>query len=292
LFGLKPSYVDFNQQREAFMEDQLTGAVDQVQEVAVNYGLEVLGGIIILIVGWVVAKWAGSLVKKQGTKREWDETLLNFFSRAVTVLIMVFTVVAVLNQFGVETASIIGVLAAASLAVGLALQGTLSNFASGIMLLLFRPFQVGDFVEIGGQTGTVADLGIFATELTPLSGEYTYIPNGKIWGEVITNFTRNSTRRMKLDVGIAYDDDHELAREVMLRVARDTGKVLEDPEPFVAMTSHGDSAIVMSLYCWTNTPDYYPTIRQLTEEFKEAFDQEGLNFPFPQRDVHLFQESA
>lgn len=270
----------------------MEGVIEDLRVFAVEYGLNVIGGIVLLIVGWVVAGWSAKFVKNWGRKSRLDDTLANFFARAVKVLIIIFVVIAVLNQFGVETASIIGVLAAASLAIGLALQGTLSNFAAGIMLLLFRPFNVGDFVEIAGETGTVEDLGIFATQLKPVSGEFTYVPNGKIWGEIITNFSRNSTRRIALDVGIAYDDDHRKAREVILRVVEETGRANAEPAPFVGMTAHGDSAIVMTLYCWTATPDYFPLQRELKEKIKEAFDAEGLNFPFPQRDVHVFQQSA
>lgn len=253
---------------------------------ALSLLMSVLGGIAILIIGWIVSKWAGSMVKKLGRSNEWDETLVNFFARMTSVLIIVFTVLAVLGQFGVETASIIGVLAAASLAVGMALQGTLSNFAAGIMLLVFRPFQVGEFVEIAGESGTIEDLGLFATEMTPVSGEYTVIPNGKIWGAIITNYSRNSTRRITLDIGIDYGDDHKQAREVALKIARANSKVHEDPAPVVNMTSLGDSAVVMTLVCWVDTPDYRSTAWELTESVKESYDEEGLNFPYPQRDVH------
>lgn len=270
----------------------MEGVIEDLKAFAVEYGMDVIGGILILVIGWIIAIWAKKLVHKWGDGSKIDDTLVNFMARAVRIAILIFVVIAVLSKFGIETASIIGVLAAASLAIGLALQGTLSNFAAGIMLLIFRPFQIGDYVEIAGETGTVVDLGIFATEMKPPSGEFTLIPNAKIWGEVITNYSRNSIRRMRLDIGIDYADDHKKAREVALRVARATGNVLEDPEPHVEMTAHGDSAIVMTLFAWTETASYWPTVWETTESIKEAFDAEGLSFPFPQRDVHVFKESA
>lgn len=263
-------------------------------EFGVEYGIRVLGALAILVVGWIVAAWAGSAIRKWSSRSEHvDSTLGAFLSRLARVAIIIFTMLAVLAKFGVETTSIVGVLAAASLAVGMAMQGTLSNFAAGIMLLVFRPFSVDDFVNVAGESGTVVELGIFATELKPLSGEFTLIPNSKIWGETITNFSRNSVRRIALPIGIAYDDDHEQARTLLLEIAKNHPMVLNDPAaPAVVMSELGDSAVVMKLLCWVKTPDFVPATGELRELTKERFDAEGLNFPFPQRDVHMFNESA
>lgn len=267
--------------------DQIMG---QLQTFAVEYGMKVLGAILILIVGWMVAGFVARGVRK-GLERSGkiDGVIVKFAATTARTLVLIFTLIAVLSKFGVETASIVGVFAAASLAIGLALQGTLSNFAAGIMILLFRPFGDGDTVELNGIIGGIQNVGIFATELKPASGEFVLIPNSQIWGSTIKNFTRNGTRRITWEIGIGYGDDHRKASELMLQLCAADDRILKDPEPYTAMRSLGDNAVVVTLYCFTSAGDWWATQNDLLQGIKETFDKEGVSFPYPQRDVHLYK---
>lgn len=267
--------------------DQIMG---QIQTFAVEYGMKVLGAILILIIGWMIAGFVARGVRKGLEKSgKIDGIVVKFAATTARTLVLIFTLIAVLSKFGVETASIVGVFAAASLAIGLALQGTLSNFAAGIMILLFRPFGDGDTVELNGIIGGVQSVGIFATELKPASGEFVLIPNSQIWGSTIKNFTRNGTRRISWEIGIGYGDDHRKASELMLQLCAADERILKDPEPYTAMRNLGDNAVVVTLYCWTEAGDWWGTQNDLLQSIKETFDKEGVSFPFPQRDVHLYK---
>ena len=262
--------------------------IDSIIPVVSQYGLDIIGAIAILVIGWLVAGWVKRAVYN-GLSRisSMDETLKPFISSAARYVILVFVIVGVLNQFGVETTSIIAVLGAAGLAIGLALQGTLSNVAAGVMLLLLRPFRVGDYVDAGSVSGTIKEIGLFSTELTTPQGICILAPNAGLWGSAITNYSRNATRRADVSVGIAYGDDIEAARKALMDLMTGDERINKDPEPVVLVTLLGDSSVNLQMRCWAKTDVFWPVYFDLTEKCKAAVEGVGCSIPFPQRDVHM-----
>ncbi len=194
------------------------------------------------------------------------------------------------NQFGVETTSMIAVLGAAGLAIGLALQGTLSNVASGVMLLILRPFKIGDFVTAGSLSGTIVEIGLFTSEFRTADGIYIMAPNSQIWNTTITNFSRNPTRRIDIVVGVAYDDDLDVAQKALQELMEGEALVLSDPKPETMVKELGDSSVSINMRCWVNTADYWGAFWALNKGAKAAVENAGCSIPFPQRDVHLFED--
>lgn len=275
------------------MSEDLIELRDQVMEILTTYGLEVLGAIAILIVGWIIAGWARAGTRRALNRVRWmDDTVRPIFAAVVGYLVLAITLIAVLNQFGVQTASIIAVLGAAGLAVGLALQGTLSNVAAGVMLLFLRPFRVGDFVEAGGASGTVKEVGLFNTELSTPDNVYIVVPNSAIFSQDISNYSRYATRRLDIPVGVAYDTDLTRAIEVLRGTIDADGRALADPEPEVMVMELGDSAITINLRFWVNAADLWSCKWAMNKAVKEALDAAGIEIPFPQRVVHLKQEET
>jgi small conductance mechanosensitive channel len=209
----------------------------------------------------------------------------------VRYAVIVFTVLAVLDQFGVETTSFIAVLAAAGLAIGLAFQGTLSNIAAGIMLLIFRPFKVGQFIDAAGVSGTVESITLFMTELNTADNVHIIIPNAQLWGAAVKNFSHNSTRRVDIDVGIGYGDDIAIAFQVLKDLVTSDDRVSADPEPSVVVTGLGDSAVNLQVRAWCAASDYWPLRFDLTRQVKESLDKAGISIPFPQRSIHMENSS-
>lgn len=272
--------------------DQINSISEELKPLFVEYGLEVIGGIAILIIGFTVAKWLGRRIERSLNRSErFDNTLTPLFARAVRILVIAVTILAVLNQFGVETASLIAVLGTIGLAIGLALQGTLSNIASGIMLLVLRPFNVGDTVDIGNTSGIVDEIGLFVTEMHTFDNVAITMPNSRVWGNEIKNYSQNDTRRVDMEFGIAYDDDMDKAMRIVKEVLDADDRVLAEPEPLLAVSNLGDSAVSIRVRPWTETPNVWPLRYDLTKRIKERFDEEDISFPFPQRDVHVFQEN-
>lgn len=270
---------------------EVQSLIDQVITIVTTYGLNVVGAIAILIIGWTIAGWARNAVAKAlGRIKGVDEMLTSFFSSLVKYVIIAFTVVAVLNRFGVETTSLVALLGAAGLAIGLALQGTLSNVAAGVMLLLFRPFKVGDFIEGAGLAGTIKDTGLFTTELATGDNIHIIVPNSQLWGTAIRNFSHHSKRRVDMTVGIGYGDDIDKAMDLIKTIASADERVHQDPEPFVAVANLGDHAVELVVRVWANNADYWAVKFAMTKAIKQTFDKEGVSFPFPQRDVHIYQE--
>jgi len=273
--------------------NQVVESWDVLAPYLIEYSMGVIGAVAILILGWIIANWLSKRVKKiTGRTEAVDDTLSPILVKGTKILIMVITILAVLNQFGVETASIIAVLGTIGLAIGLALQGTLSNIASGFMLLVLRPFNVGDAVDIGGTTGVVDEIGLFVTEMHTFNNIAITMPNSKIWGGKIENYTRNNTRRVDLEIGIAYDDDIDKAMGIIREELEAEQMVLPEPEPLVAVGSLGDSAVILYVRPWASTENVWPLRFALTKKIKERFDSEDITFPFPQRDVHLIRENA
>ena len=280
------------------MEDQTTGAsetqlgqmlggwaeaFDGLQVLFVTYAFSVIGAILILIVGWTVSRLLGRWVKTllKHTHRV-DPTVSGFFSVFVRYAVLVVVVIMVLGQFGVQTASIITALGAAGLAIGLALQGTLQNIAAGIMLLVLRPFRVGEYIDADGISGTIKEIGLFATEMQTLDGLYRMAPNSQLWNVPVTNYSRLPERRHDLVIGIGYEDDIEKAQSVLLDLAKADDRVLSDPAPWAYVSELGDSAVAVTLRYWTKSADWWVTSREMTKAGKIAFDEHGISIPFPQ----------
>ncbi|KYO50087.1 mechanosensitive ion channel [Tistrella mobilis] len=272
--------------------DQVTTEIDAViaalSTLAVTYGMAVLGAIAILIGGWLIAGWLEKGVDRSlGRVSHMDPTLRPFIASLVRYGILILTVIIVLGQFGVQTASIIAILGAAGLAIGLALQGTLSNVAAGIMLLFLRPFRIGDFIDAGGRAGSVINVNLFTTELKMADGVFMSLPNSQVWGQPITNYARNPIRRMDIVVGIAYDDDIDTAIEALSAVLAADERVLKDPAPQVMVTNLGESSVDITMRFNAAIGDYWSLRWDMMKRAKLAVEAAGCSIPFPQRDVHL-----
>ncbi|MEL6751720.1 MAG: mechanosensitive ion channel domain-containing protein [Pseudomonadota bacterium] len=264
----------------------VTTLIEEGFDLIVKYAFSVVGAIFILIVGLIVAgilsRWLRNSLERYG---HIDVTLAGFLGNVLKYAIWVLVGVMVLGQFGVQTTSIIAVLGAAGLAIGLALQGTLSNIAAGLMLLFLRPIRVGEYIEAGSVAGTVVEIGLFTTELRKPNGLYVMAPNSEIWNTPITNYSRNPNRRFEFTVGIGYDDDPALAREELMSLANADERVLADPAPVTFVASLDDSSVGVGLWCWVAAPNYLATARDLTERAKRRFDDVGITIPYPQREV-------
>jgi small conductance mechanosensitive channel len=254
------------------------------------YGLKVIGAIVVLIIGRFFAGGVRRATRRALKRSNVDATLIPFITGMVYWLAMAFVVVAVLGLFGIPTASFVAVLGAAGLAVGLAMQGTLSNFAAGVMLLIFRPFKVGDLVETAGTLGKVEEIGIFATQLNTLDNVRVIISNSTVYGDKISNYTTNEIRRVDLTVGVSYGDDLELAKQTILAVVTGHENVLKDPAPQVEVVEMADSSVNFIVRPWCVTEDYWRVYFDVTQGCKERLEAAGCSIPFPQRDVHLFPE--
>lgn len=272
--------------------NNLLGNSEEMTTFVLAHGLSLIGAILILIIGYIIAGWASRRVRKSALKSEkFDDTLAPIFGQAVKVIIMVVTLLAVLGQFGVETASIIAILGAAGLAVGLALQGTLSNVAAGMMLLILRPFKVGDVIEVSGTLGIVDEIGLFTTQMHSFDNIGIVMPNSRVWGTEIQNLTQFDTRRCDLEFGISYKDDMDKAIGLIKDVLAADDRILEEPETLIAISSLGDSSVMIRVRPWTATTNLWPLRYDLIKRVKEVFDENDVTIPFPQRDVHLFQNN-
>jgi len=274
------------------MEWQQIFSQDSLNEYVVPWVINIVFALGIFIVGrWVVRALAGVL-KRMLIKAKMDDILVDFICAIARTALLLFVIIAALEQLGVDTTSLIALLGAAGLAVGLALQGSLSNFAAGVMLIVFRPFKAGDFVEAGGTTGVVENISIFSTTMRTGDNREVVVPNGGIYGSNITNYSARETRRIDLVFGIGYGDDIRKARDIILEVLNQDERILKDPEPVVAVGELGASSVDFVVRPWVATADYWNVRWDLLEKIKLAFDANGISIPFPQRDVHLFQHSG
>ncbi|MEX2531114.1 MAG: mechanosensitive ion channel domain-containing protein [Gemmatimonadota bacterium] len=269
------------------MEAMIQTATDLMME----WGLSAIGAIAVLLIGAWVAKRIREALRGNLSRAGLDPMLIPFAATLVYWGLMAFVVIAVLGIFGVPTASFIAVVGAAGLAIGLALQGTLGNFASGVMILTFRPFTVGDWVEVSNVAGTVKEIGIFSTILFTGDNVKVVVPNSQIYGQSLKNYSANDTRRIDLVMGVGYDDDLQVAHDTMLRVLESEDRILDEPAPMVAVSELGDSSVNFVVRPWCNTTDYWPLRWHLNRRLKEELESAGCSIPFPQRDVHLFQEA-
>jgi small conductance mechanosensitive channel len=255
---------------------------------AIEFLPRFVSALLILDVGGLAAKWAsraiGDLVQR--TDRI-DRTLRPVFSAIVRYAILVLIVVAALGQLGVQTTSILAVLGGAALAIGLALQGTLSNIAAGMMLLWLRPFGVGDYIETDDVAGTVEEIGLFHAQIRTWDGIYKFVPNSQLWNVTLTNYSRNPTRLILLEFGIAYEDDIAEGRRVLVETATEHEGVLQDPPPVVVPLSLGDSSVNLQMRAWARTPDFWNVRWDLTQDGKRDLEAAGITIPFPQRVLHV-----
>lgn len=267
----------------------MENVLNQLVVSATSYGLKIVGAVAILILGRIGAGIARSVVRRLLIKAKMDETIVSFVGTFAYWIILVFAVVAALAKFGIQTASFIAVLGAAGFAVGFALQGSLSNFAAGVLILVLRPFKVGDYIDAGGVAGTVKAIELFTTVLATPDNVKILVPNGKIFGNTIKNFTSFDTRRVDIVVGIGYGSSIERANDVFLALIESDGRVLKDPPPEVVVSELADSSVNLIGRLWVDRSNYWPVKCDLTRGIKEAFDREGIEIPYPQRVVHLVQ---
>ncbi|MGB0682666.1 MAG: mechanosensitive ion channel family protein [Magnetovibrionaceae bacterium] len=270
--------------------DSASSAVDTAVELITAYGMSVLGAVVILFVGfWLSGKLAALTRTALDKAESIDAMLTGFFSQLVRWAVVIMTIIAVLNQFGVQTTSLIAVLGAAGLAIGLALQGTLSNIAAGVMLLMLRPFKVGDYVDAGGTAGTVKELSLFVCKLDTPDNVRITVPNSQLINAAISNYSYNETRRLDLVFGIGYDDDMDQAAKIIMDMAKKEKRVLKDPEPMVAVSELADSSVNLTFRFWCAKQDYWDLKFGFTRDVKLAFDAKGISIPYPQRDVHMIE---
>ncbi|MEK9507247.1 mechanosensitive ion channel domain-containing protein [Gemmatimonadota bacterium Y43] len=270
----------------------LDNLMEQIQLLAGEWGLKVIGALAVVFIGRIIAGWLRGLTRKGLTRADFDPTLVPFLANLAFIALMTFVLISAAGLVGIPISSFVAVIGAAGLAVALAFQGTLSNFSSGVMLLTFRPFKVGDFVEVGGVSGTVKEIGVFVTTLTTPDNVQIVMPNTAISGDTIKNYSANATRRIDLVMGVGYSDDLNVAIRTIEQVLSEDSRVLDDPAPQVAVSELGDSSVNIVVRPWVNGTDYWPTRFDLTKELKERLEAAGCEIPFPQRDVHFFYENA
>jgi small conductance mechanosensitive channel len=256
-----------------------------------DFSPRVLAAVIIFFVGLSVAKIVRGALRRALTRAQFDQTLSLFLSRLAYMLLLVFVVILTIQKLGVDTTSFAAVIAAAGLAIGLALQGSLSNFASGILLIALRPFKVGDYVEVGGTSGTVEAIAVFATELLTPDNKKIFVPNSAITSGNIINYSAKDLRRIDLLVGVGYDSDPRKVKSVLESVLGADERVRKEPPPTVAVAALGESSVDFAIRPWVKASDYWPVTFDLNERIKIRLDEEGISIPFPQREVHVRQIS-
>lgn len=263
----------------------------QLQAVVAEYGLQVIGALATIIIGIWIAKMFAKYTGKLLRKREVDETLTKFLVSLIRIGLITFVIISAASQVGIQTASFVAVIGAAGLAIGFALQGSLSNLAAGVMLIIFKPVKVGDYIEGGGATGSVESVGIFVTTLVTVDNKVVYIPNSTLTGGNITNFTAKDRRRVDMVFGISYNDDIDKARAAINEVINANSKILKDPKTDILVSELGDSSVNFNVRPWVNTSDFWDVYFGVTEQIKKKFDEQKISIPFPQRDVHMYQSN-
>ena len=264
--------------------------VTKLRELVALYGLKVVAAVVILLVGWWAARLVRNLVRRLLLKSKLDNSLVSFGVQITYIALMVFVILAALRQLEVETTSFVAVLAAAGLAVGFALQGSLANFAAGVLLIIFRPFKVDDFIEVAGIKGTVEELTIFTTQLRTPDNRTAIVPNAKLTSDNIINYSAKGTRRVDLVIGVSYGDDLKKVRKVLEDILARDDRILADPEPQISVSELADSSVNFVVRPWVKASDYWDVYFDTTEAVKTRFDAEGITIPFPQRDVHIHKE--
>ena len=261
--------------------------MDQLPSLIITYGTQLVMAIVIFLIGKWVAKAVSNAVVKGMNKKDVDRTVSSFVGNLIYCGLFAFVIIAALGQLGIQTASFVAIIGAAGLAVGFALQGSLSNFASGVLLILFRPIRSGDFVEAAGEAAVVDQIGIFSTTMKTGDNKVIIIPNSNIMGGNITNYSLEATRRIDLVIGIGYDADIRKAKEVLEDIINKEERVLKEPGTTIGVAELADSSVNFVVRPWVNSGDYWPTKFALLETIKIRFDAENISIPFPQMDIHL-----
>jgi len=256
-----------------------------------TYGLKILTALVIVILGRWVAMFVRKSVRKALIRKNIDATVTNFSCSLAYVMLLAFIVVAALGQLGVQTSSIVAILGASALAIGLALQGSLSNLSAGVILMVTRPFKIGDYIESGTDTGTVLLINLLATTLKTIDNKITVVPNSKLISNSITNYTAENIRRVDLKICVAYRSNLKSVRNILMDELEKDERVLKDPAPFVGVLEMADSSVNLAVRPWVKTSDYWNVFFSLNESIKLRLDEEGISIPFPQRDVHLFSST-
>ena len=281
-----------NLQVDDFAAIDWASLLEKAQSLGLDFGVKALIALIIFFVGRIIAGMLSRGVRRVLHKQEVDKILESFVSNLVYWLLMTFVIIATINQLGIQTTSLIAIMGAAGLAVGLALQGSLSNFAAGVLIVMFRPYRVGDFVEAAGIAGVVQQVQILTTVLRTGDNKQIIVPNSEIMSSIITNYSANDTRRVDLTFGVAYDDDIDKVRSVLQELVNADERILKEPECVIKVGELADSSVNFLCRPWVKTEDYWTVYWDLTEAVKKRFDSEDISFPFPQQDVHLHQVSA
>lgn len=281
-----------NQVTEIMDPGKAAEYLDMGMDIAVQYGLKLLAAVAVFIIGKMIANWVKKLVTRGMKKGGLDQIIIGFTSSIAYIAMMAFVIVAALGQLGIQTTSFIAILGAAGLAIGLALQGSLANFAAGFLMIIFRPFKVGDFVEAGGVSGSVQAIHIFTTTLITPDNKTIIVPNGNIGNDNITNYSTQATRRVDLTVGVAYDADLKEVRSILEDIVSKDSRILSDPAHQIAVSELADNSVNFVFRLWVNSADYWNVFFETNEAVKNRFDEAGIGIPFPQRDVHLYEHKA
>ncbi len=276
----------------ATMQWLQTEGLDWLQSAGMELGLKVVTAMAIFFIGRWVVRLVVKGVRKALKKAEVDVTLERFVCNLISMVLLIVVIIAAISALGIQTASFIAIFGAAGLAVGLALQGSLSNFAAGVLIVLFRPYKVGDWVEAAGVSGSVHSVQILTTILTTGDNKRVIVPNSQIMDSIITNYSAMETRRIDMVVGVSYDDNLDKVRDTLKELVAAEPRILEDPACTIAVSELGDSSVNFVVRPWVNSSDYWSVKFDLTEAIKKRFDQDSISFPFPQRDVHLYNKSA
>lgn len=263
-----------------------------MQPVLLSWGGKIVAALLVFLIGKWVASRITILVVKILEKKNVDVTLIRFLRGIIYYALLIAVLIAAAGQLGIQTTSFLAILGAASLAVGLALKDSLANFSSGVMLILFRPFRVGDWVQVGSEAGTVQEISVFSTILHTGDNQKKIIPNGAIANNTITNVTANATRRIDLVIGISYDDDIDKAKQVLAKILDGEKRILPEPAPLIAVSALADSSVNLAVRPWVRTADYWSVYFSLTETIKKTFDEENITIPYPQRDIHLHGQNG
>ena len=267
----------------------LSNILPRLQELLAFYGLNIVAAILIFVVGRWIARALRNVIKRMMTKGNVDEILVSFVGNLTYIALLAFVIIAALNQLGIQTTSFIAIIGAAGLAIGLALQGSLANFAAGVLMIIFRPFQVGDYIEGAGVAGAVEKVQIFTTQLKTPDNKTIIIPNAKIMGDNITNYSAKDTRRVDMVIGVGYGDDLKKVREILEDILAKDRRILKDPAPTIGVLELGDNSVNFAVRPWVKRDDYWGAYFDVTETVKRRFDEEGISIPYPQRDVHLYE---
>ncbi|HDY7621180.1 TPA: small-conductance mechanosensitive channel MscS [Vibrio vulnificus] len=277
--GIDTSLVDGLNQAETWLTNN--------SDLLIQYGVNIISAIVILFIGNIIVKAVANSVSKVLNKKEMDKAVVEFIHGLVRYLLFVIVLIAALGRVGVETASVVAVIGAAGLAVGLALQGSLSNFAAGVLIVAFRPFKSGDYVEIGGVAGSVEAIQIFQTVLKTPDNKMVVVPNSGVIGGAITNYSRHATRRVDLMIGVSYKSDLKKTKQVIRETLEKDARILKDPDMTIGVVALADSSVNFVVRPWCKTEDYWNVYFDSMQTIKEALDANGIEIPFPQMDVHL-----